>query len=723
MKSTGTRSARGYLFGSLLLLLVFACNAVVLLLVFKPVYYDVEAGQVATENIIAQNDAVDYASTDIARQAARDAVEPILRVDDELIEEQLERISEAVDRFDSFMIAAREIWDRNAIILGESRVRADIPWTTMITEENMQAMLNTYTLAEYLDSSIAFLILDEYLPIGIEREPGENPAVYILRDALLEEAREQMESGLDEDELQEAAIAIRNALPDSIPQIVRSELALNICLDYLEPTWTEDLQATEEARVAAASLVPVVRISQNEILVEAGEVITESDIATLTSLNLIRTHDDDTAVYIGMCLYAICLYACIWMFLVFFNREVFTSFKTMLSVSLIMILSQLVCFAAVHAETRIAPVLLVPLLLASLHDRKTAMSMNVLFGLSTAVIMGADYGTLFNEQALVWACASIIMGQFAITLRERDRRRSGVLLAGLVSGAIGGLIPVARHIILGDSFLTAFISFGFVFAGAVIATVLTLGLTVVFEMLFDLPTDARLNELLNTNHALLKRMMAAAPGTYHHCMMCAQLAENAAEAVGANALLAKVAATYHDVGKLKRPHMFSENQGNAPNPHDSLPPIESAKIILAHQQDAEAVLQKFRLPAAVRRIVREHHGNTLVAYFYNLAQRQQPNKKVSEALYRYDAPRPSSVESAIVMMSDSCEAAVRSLNNPTKEEVTLMVRKVIRGKLDDGQFNECDISLGQISRIEESIVKTIFGIMHDRIAYPEVQGD
>lgn len=723
MKPAKRQASKGLLFGTLLLLLLLVVNSFVLMLVFKPIYYDVAVGEVATEDIVSPNDAVDYASTDAARQAARDAVEPILRVDDELVEEQLENMREEIENFDAFMQAARQIWDDNAIILSETRYRVDMQWTEMLTTEELAVMLQTHDLSEYIDTSIAYLILNAYLPIGVEREPESNPPIVILEDALIDAARTQLESGLDEDELEGAAIAVRNALPDSVPQIVRSELAYDICVKYMVPTWTEDLQATEQARVAAAEKVPTVRISQNEVIIAVGDTITEDDIATLTSLNLIRSDKDDGIVYAGIAVYTVFVFAAMWFYLIFYERDTMCSARKMLSLSLIYLITMALCYACTFIEPRISPVLLVPLLAASLHDRKTAMATNILAGLGLSVMMGADYGTIFNEQSLVWAAVSIVMGQFAIALRERDKRRSGVLLSGLVSGAIGGLTAVSWHLIIGDTFINAFISFGFVFLGSVIATIISLGLTVVFEMIFDLPTDARLNELLNTNHTLLKRMMSTAPGTYHHCMMAAQLAENAAEAVGANSLLAKVGATYHDVGKLRRPHMFSENQGNAPNPHDTLPPIESAQIIIAHQQDAEAILAKFHIPAAVRQIAKEHHGNTLVAYFYNLVQKQMDKRKVSEELFRYDAPKPSMIESAIVMMADSCEAAVRSLHNPTPEEVSDMVKRVIKGKMDDGQFSDCDITLKQLSKIEESFFKTFKGIMHDRISYAESEND
>jgi len=240
-----------------------------------------------------------------------------------------------------------------------------------------------------------------------------------------------------------------------------------------------------------------------------------------------------------------------------------------------------------------------------------------------------------------------------------------------------------------------------------------------WENAFDIVTPARLHELANTNHPLLKKMLTAAPGTYHHSMMTAALAEGAAEAIGANALLARTGAMYHDVGKLRRPLYFRENQTDR-NIHDTLSPEESAGYILAHQKDAETYLAKYHMPSEIRKIASEHHGTTLVAYFYFKAKKQQEEdgQPVVERLFRYPGGLPSTKESAIVMLADSCEAAVRSLNDPSREQVAEMVHRIIQGKMDDGQLTACPLTLGELYRVEKSFLITFGGLMHERIRYP-----
>ena len=216
--------------------------------------------------------------------------------------------------------------------------------------------------------------------------------------------------------------------------------------------------------------------------------------------------------------------------------------------------------------------------------------------------------------------------------------------------------------------------------------------------------------------------MTEAPGTYHHSMMTAALAEGAAQAVDADPLLARVGAYYHDVGKLRRPLYFAENQRPGDNIHDTLPAAESAAIIIAHQKDGVNLLNKHKLPASVVQIAYEHHGNTLVAYFYRKAIKENGGKPVPQKNFRYPGGRPATKESAIVLLADSCEAAVRALDNPTREQVEETVERVVKGKMDDGQLSASPLNLREITLIGQSFLRTFNGMMHDRIAYPEQEG-
>jgi putative nucleotidyltransferase with HDIG domain len=228
----------------------------------------------------------------------------------------------------------------------------------------------------------------------------------------------------------------------------------------------------------------------------------------------------------------------------------------------------------------------------------------------------------------------------------------------------------------------------------------------------------KLIELSNPNHPLLRKILTEAPGTYHHSLMVANLAESACEAIGANGLIARVGCYYHDIGKTRRPNFFIENQINNENPHDRLAPEKSADIIIAHVQDGVNVLKKYRIPKEIIEIAEQHHGTTLLRYFYHRAM--QDGQVVKEEEFRYPGPKAQTKESAVVGIADSVEAAVRSLKQPTPEQIENLVKNIIDNRLQDGQLNECDLTLKEVEIILHTLCESVKGIFHSRIEYPDM---
>jgi cyclic-di-AMP phosphodiesterase PgpH len=232
-------------------------------------------------------------------------------------------------------------------------------------------------------------------------------------------------------------------------------------------------------------------------------------------------------------------------------------------------------------------------------------------------------------------------------------------------------------------------------------------------------SSMKLIELSNPNHPLLRKILTESPGTYHHSLMVANLSEGACEAIGANGLLARVAAYYHDIGKTKRPRYFIENQIGDDNPHDHLSPQLSKNIIIAHVADGVAMLKKHKMPKEIIDIAEQHHGTTLLKYFYHKAKQQ--SGYVSEEEFRYPGPKPQTKEAAIISIADSVEAAVRSLSNPSQEKIEKVVRGIIADRLQDNQFNECNITLKELELVAQSLCETLNGVFHSRIEYPEIR--
>ncbi|GMA56136.1 hypothetical protein GCM10025858_06390 [Alicyclobacillus sacchari] len=254
----------------------------------------------------------------------------------------------------------------------------------------------------------------------------------------------------------------------------------------------------------------------------------------------------------------------------------------------------------------------------------------------------------------------------------------------------------------------------------IFAAILAMGILPFFESAFGLLTPIRLLELSNPNHPLLRKVLLEAPGTYHHSLIVGNLAEAAAELVGADPLLCRVGAYYHDVGKTKRPMFFVENQMTKDNPHEKVAPSLSHLIITSHVSDGLEMLKQAGLPKPIQDICATHHGTTILWYFYNKAKEQDKNGTVKVDDFRYPGPKPKTRECAIIMICDAVEAAVRSMARPTPNRVEGVIRKIIRDRLQDGQLDECDLTLQDLDAMVGAFMKTLKGIYHSRIEYPDI---
>jgi hypothetical protein len=235
---------------------------------------------------------------------------------------------------------------------------------------------------------------------------------------------------------------------------------------------------------------------------------------------------------------------------------------------------------------------------------------------------------------------------------------------------------------------------------------------------FGITTSLQLLELARPNNPLFRRVLTKAPGTYHHCIVVSNMAERAAEAVGADSLLARVGSYYHDIGKTIRPYFFSENQNEGQNPHDKLDPKTSAEIIISHVEEGLVLARQHKLPEKIRDFIPEHHGTTLVSYFYHQAQ-SESDEAVRKEDFCYHGPKPQSKETAIVMLADSTEAAVRANHPPTQDELEALIHKIIDERLVSGQLDECDLTLKDLDTIRLAFNSVLQGVFHPRIKYPD----
>jgi putative nucleotidyltransferase with HDIG domain len=281
------------------------------------------------------------------------------------------------------------------------------------------------------------------------------------------------------------------------------------------------------------------------------------------------------------------------------------------------------------------------------------------------------------------------------------------------------VLTLAVGFLMTNNIIELLIKALFAFTGSIISSVLTIGFLPFFESTFDIVTNIKLLELSNPNHPLQKKLLLEAPGTYHHSILVGNLAELATEKVGGNPVLARVSAYYHDIGKLKRPMFFKENQMGNENPHDKINYNLSTLIVTSHVKDGLELAKEAKLPTVIMDAIEQHHGTSLVSYFYVTAKNNAENpEEIRVEDFKYAGPIPMSKEVAIIMLADSVEAAVRSINDPTKGKIEEMVNKIIKGKLNDGQLDNCDLTLRDLNEIRKAFLKVLSGIYHQRIEYP-----
>lgn len=697
-----------------LLLLVCLLNLLFMCLRYPDVRLDLRAGDVLTEDVLYPYSVTDAFRTDELRQAARDRVEPVYRLDDGIVAAQGQALDAWFAQYDLFLKEMVQRWeesaqDYNGFLFNQT------DWSILVKETELQSKLNEYGLSNALDAVMAYSLLNTYLPRSSLHAVGSLPDTEPLKTAVKDAILSGMGSGVRESELETARYRAKEQLKQtSLPAVGKTELAGNLIDRFYVASAVVDEVETEKARAAAASDVTPVSVRKGEVLFRKGTTLTQKDLVHLVSLDMLKGESDRSS-FGSFLLYLLPVYLVYGLYLLLFEQETALSPLVMLRLSLLFMVNLAVMWVFTLFESRIAPVLLGALMIAATHEKRTALGASVLIALTNSLLL-PESGILSGETFALMA-GTLLSGVVAVCILTVDGKRTAFVPAAIIGGGVGGLLPAVPKLLAGEGWLVSVTAFGLFFVGAIIALVLGMGLTAIWELLFDLPSPTRLNELLNMDHPLQRRLMSNAPGTYHHCQMAALLAENGAQSIGANALLAKAAAAVHDAGKLKNPRNFAENQANGVNPHDEMLPVESSKIIIAHVADGDAILQRYKVPAAVRSIVREHHGTTMTAYFYVKAKKMDPD--VREADFRYPGPKPSSKESAIVMLADSCEAAVRSLGGPSPEQVRDMVHRVIRGKMEDGQMVNCDLTLSELNRVEESFLQTFAGILHDRITYPK----
>ncbi|NLV22121.1 MAG: HDIG domain-containing protein [Syntrophomonadaceae bacterium] len=498
-----------------------------------------------------------------------------------------------------------------------------------------------------------------------------------------------------------------------------------IAIKTVRPNMIYDQETTEKAMNEARNAVKPVQknVKAGEIIVREGERVTSEQISVLEQLGIQRS-ESYALTLIGTILFILLLFFLTLEYIKQNHHKVYNEEKLLLLLGLIFVLvillARLVTIVEIPNRPNInamtgylAPVAAGSMLIAILINGKLAYFMTV--------IMALYVGMLFGGNQLAYVIVAMVSGTIGVfrvsgLSQTSDLARSGIYLAGANITTIVTMSLLAGKFSLNLAVLAIIIGT----VSGLLSAILMIGFLPYLESAFSITSMIRLLELSNPNQYLLRRLLLEAPGTYHHSLMVGNLAEAAAETIGANALLVRVGAYYHDIGKTKRPEYFVENQQGGIDPHAKIAPALSALIITSHVKEGLEMARDKHLPQPIMEFIAGHHGTSLTKYFYGRALEEDGGEHTNEENFRYEGPKPQSKEVALVMLADATEAAVRSIPDPTNEKIRDMVRKIIRDKLNDGQLEECDLTFRDLDIITATFVRVLEGVYHRRIEYPDI---
>lgn len=683
------------------------CYAAVLMIMLDavaPQKYRVEPGEVSRSTITATKDVMDQVSYEAARKAAQDSVSAIYRIDDE---KRVSVINAVTDDFAKVEDArAQAIAQRNDWL-------KENPGSTAEQHQFPSAFINM--LIGNLNISCS---AEEMLVIiNTNQQDIESVAAFIKT-----RINSIMASGLSEEELIGERNAIAAALNNEYSTVSAKikTVAERILEKELVANYSLDETATDEAKLAAAAEVSQgsYLYKQGQTIVRSGDIVTQAHIAMLEELGMLENENVDIKLYIGVALLTLTVLLILGFYIAVYEPKMIQTPKKVLMLAILTVLSVLYSALIYPYRPGLAQIAICTVLVAVLLKPRVALVSNM--ALSVLLGVMATSGEAAQSQGVSTLIVSLIAGTAAVYLCKKPMHRMRIMLSGLVIGATGGLTSVFIGLVFSSEIKTVLLSALWPALAGAISAVLCVGTLPVWEAVFDVLTPTKLLEITNPNQPLLRRLAIEAPGTHHHSIVVANLAESGAQAIGADIMLTRAGAYYHDVGKLAAPEAYTENQDEKLKSfHSMLLPAESAAIIRMHPTEGYELAQKYKLPKEICNIILEHHGTTLVGYFY--AKALEMFDDVNRADFMYPGPKPRSKEAAVIMLADSAEAAVRSLPDKSPECVREKINQILNDRISDGQFDECDISMLELRKLAAEFTQALSGVHHSRIEYPDLK--
>lgn len=670
-----------------------------------PANLDVKLGEPSPENIYAPREVIDAERT---QELQKEAAEKAVREAENELEYQT-IMTRAGTEAETLVIEVYNLIDRSRQELEKQRVKGEL------SQENLEEVKRNLMevaegFAELPTDDIKTLLL---LPVeDYERIKKSVRQIFVTietEEKIGWQNLDKLRSGLDR------FILSYPLLPQDVKvvrSLVSSMLFVNLVKDEAKLRQLQDKVSKE---------VPPVKIKKGELIIREGDIITAEDIQLLRELALIDNQGNRVLMFFSLSMFSLFLIGIGLLYIYHFDKKLLKQERQIYLLALVILtvlaVAKGLSVSKVMALNYLIPLSFASIILTILLDPRTAWVMSTLLSFLVGIIID------FN---LSFAIFYFVSGTASVYCMINITQRKELIQRGLILSGANFLAVITLSLLFGNKNFLYIL--GFAVTGAfngILSTALANGFLPFLEHLFGMTSALSLVELANPNLPLLKRLLLEAPGTYHHSIIVGNLAEAAADAIGADSLLVRVGAYYHDVGKLRRPYFFIENQIAQDNPHSKLSPNLSTLIITSHVRDGVELAKSYGVPEVVIDLIEQHHGTDLVRYFYQRASEkiQEDKETLEESGFHYPGPKPQTKEAAVVMLADSVEAAARAMGNPSPARLEAMVSQVIKERLESGELDEANLTLRDLDKIRTSFLKVLGGIFHHRVQYPEIVKD
>ncbi|WP_066688786.1 HD family phosphohydrolase [Christensenella intestinihominis] len=708
-----------------------------------PQTYDITSGEISDITITAPTDVTDEVATQRIIEEEQAKIGPVYNTDANTTQQIVKKISEDFTAFEKARGAAEDIYnadqkkkqqETDQKITEAEQANAANPtqpvpvptayavvpfdakkteWETLLTEDNVNTLKDL--VPEYITTAQLYHIV------------GMTPAQLTdMKDSITNHVQDVLYTGVRADDIDSAKTNVIGAVTEQGDMTAEDkELVSSVVTNDLYPNMVFDEKATQQKRDEVAALVTPVEYKKGQNIVRKGELVTDDQYEVLKSMGMLTSESTSIKPYAAVTIYIVLMFVMYAVFLAVFNRKLLLDTKKIAILAILTAAAYGITSVSQLVAIHLLPVFLFVILGAVLLSPKNAIVYSVFLSL---LLMSVTTGgqNLFSTTSLMLLLIMLTGGFFAVYILKDMRYRSRLVLAGLVAAIPGVVISLLVWMLqvplLSDqthNVQQMLSAMAMVAGSGVLCGIVSIGVLPLIENAFNLTTPTKLLELSDPTHPLTKRLMIEAPGTYHHSILVANLAEAGCNAVGGFSLLARVGAYFHDIGKVEHPLYFKENQRNNVNMHDTLLPKQSAEIIRHHVPAGVELLRKYKMPREIIEIVRNHHGSGTVGYFYAEALEKDPHVKKED--FQYEGRPPETKEQAIVMLADVVEAAVRSLDNPSREEISAMVHKLIKARYDEGQLDNAPLNRRDLKQIAEAFINIFDGVYHQRIKYPEIK--